>query len=94
MYSIYTRLSRDAHPTIFSTERYRNKLSAERTEILFDPGIAEKGVSDTLQKACGVFIGAVFALSNIIDRQLQTDEFRAILSEYDALMPPREVEVA
>jgi Family of unknown function (DUF5677) len=86
IYSIYRRLSRDAHTTIFSIERYRNKLSADHTEISFDPGIAENEVSDTLQNACCVFIGAVVALSNLIDRQLQTDAFQAILGEYDALM--------
>lgn len=90
VYSIYRKLSRDAHTTIFSIKRYRNKLSGGPTEILFDPSIAEKEVSDTLKNACCVLIGAVVALSNTIDRRLQTDEFQAVVREYDRLIPQQE----
>jgi hypothetical protein len=75
----------DAHPSIFSINRYRNRPAPDRTEIAFDPGIAEKEVRDTLQIACLVLIGAVVAFSNIIDRRLQTDEFHVILSKYKTL---------
>lgn len=88
IYGMYRELSRDCHPTLFSIGRYRNKVAPDRVEILFDPSIAEKAVASTLQKACAVFIGAVVGLSAIVDEQLQTDEFRALLAEYDRLFPP------